>query len=173
MRLALAALALASASALAGCGGGDGPADALRDAGLVHLYAPTPQGAEPMGWILHDGTLQLVWDSRSNFRGTLAVNQAPRGDLCAVRGSRWDRCDHIDKDAIVLGFEEQNAIVVRRGTTQLSWDVSLELPDEDYESAAALRAAQREIVDGLVDAARTAPELTPAEFVKAVPGTTG
>jgi hypothetical protein len=164
---------LALTGLLTACSGGetDRLANALGDAGPIDLYAPKVDGKVPARWALHpDGSVTLSYGKGAGFAPTLTIREASPGSLCADREPEWDACDELDDDAVVLGFEEMNAVVVRRaGTELLLNDFSLEVPDENFESPEAMAAWRKDYVDGLVDAVRDADSLTPEEFVEMVP----
>jgi hypothetical protein len=168
--IATVGLAALTGPLLAGCGASESDrlADALGES-TVDLYVPKVEGRLPVRWALRpDGSVTLSYGK--GFSPALTLREASPRDLCADREPGWDTCDDLDDDAVLLGFEEMNAVAVRRADTELLLsDISLEVPDENFDSPEALRAWQDEYVAGLVTAIRDAPVLTVDEFVEKVP----
>ncbi|MDO7869646.1 hypothetical protein [Nocardioides jiangxiensis] len=174
----VAAVALAVLAPLLVSCGADGPDPALVRAlegrgGMrsSSLYLPVVRDEKPDHWrVARDRTVTLYWKrDGTGFDGTATLQETTVGDLCTGRSPQWDQCRRIDADVAVLGFEEQNEVVVRTGGDEIVFGVSLELPDEDYPTAEALRDAQDEIVNAVVMAGRYAEALDETAFVTALP----
>jgi hypothetical protein len=170
--LTTTSLLAAATALLSGCGasGSDRLADSLGDALTADLYAPKVEGKSPTRWTLHpDGTVTLSYGKGPGYSPSLTIREAATGDLCAERAPDWDSCRELDGDAVLLGFEEMNALAVRRAGTELFLsDISLEVPDENFESHEELVAWQESYVDGLLNALSHAKVLSPEEFVDKV-----
>lgn len=169
--LATAGLLALASPLVAACGESESDrlAETLTGSAAVDLYAPELDGDEPTSWTVRpDGSVTLSYGK--GFSPTITLREASPGDLCAGREPDWDVCDRLDDEAVLLGFEEMNAVVVRRAGTELFLsNISLEVPDENFESHEALRAWQDDYVNGLVEDVREAESLTPEEFVEQVP----
>ena len=144
---------------------------ALDEASAPVLFAPRlPAGEEPESFLVNTADDSVTLDYGDGFSPTLTLRRAPAGDLCDGRTADWDRCAVIDDDAVRLGFEEMDAVVVRRDGTELLWsNISFELPDEDYDSEEELLAAIEAMIDSYVAAAREATVVTAEELVDTVP----
>src|SRR5689334_17192757 len=133
MRLALGALALASASTLAGCGGDGEVTTRLGESGPSPLVVPELNGEKPFSWFQReDAAVVLSWSARGPLGADTAIlSKAPAGNLCDAMPSTYDSCNTLDPNAASFAFEEQGSVVVRRGTTLVTWpDLVLEGPDE-------------------------------------------
>lgn len=171
-RLTVAAAGVAlAASTLAACTSDrdERLVGALRDASAPALFAPSYAGHAPRSFVVNaDHSVTLAYGT--GFTPTLTLRKAPPGDLCAGRAPEWDRCQAVDGDVVRLGFEEMNAVIVRRAGTELFWsNISFEMPDEDFTSDDARQDAIDARVSTFVRASQRATQLSPGELVDRVP----